>query len=338
MPEPKVQRQEYPTKLRTKSFSDLVPEVCSDLESRINTARGGGRPLSENTRAFFESRFGYDFGDVRVHMDAEADILNRALKAEAFTSGEDVFFSRDTYMPDSSSGRQLLAHELTHVLQQCNVTPQPGVDTTQSDDGIGHGSSAVESASQDKELMPAASLQVQRFPFDVPDPFRPVDAFIQQFIDQLADYLEDATIGRVERACQWVIRITGADAVVLSLSGLIGTTGPALEAGVELIYARDLGWLTYGHFGGGLATPGPSVAVEVGLIWNLTDPGAYTGAFMELAASYYVAGSMSGVPSAAGREEENPWGVKFGIGTPGGAILYEHYLQISGQRQPAVAR
>ena len=103
---------------------------------------------------------------------------------------------------------------------------------------------------------------------------------------------------------------------------------------MELIYARNLGWLTYGHSGPGLGTPGG--AIEVGLIWNLTDPGAYEGPFMELAVGCSVTFSSSGVPYDAGHEEGSPQGIKFGIGAPpGGAILYEQYKQISGQRQPA---
>ena len=106
---------------------------------------------------------------------------------------------------------------------------------------------------------------------------------------------------------------------------------------MELIYARNLGWLTYGHSDPGLGTPGG--AVEVGLIWNLTDPGAYEGPFMELAVGSGVTFSSLGVPSDTPREEESPCGIKFGIGGPsGGAILYEQYKQISDQSQLGVAR
>ena len=91
------------------------------------------------------------------------------------------------------------------------------------------------------------------------------------------------------------------------------------------VYARNIGWLTYGHGGYGMMTS-PGGAVEVGLIWNLTDPGAYAGPFMELAVGYWGTVSFSGVLSDAGREEEGPHGIKFGIGNPGGAIMYEQYI------------
>jgi len=65
-----------------------------------------------------ESAFGTDFSGVRVHTDAEADALNQAVNAVAFTTGQDVFFRQGAYNPSHSSGRELLAHELTHVVQQ----------------------------------------------------------------------------------------------------------------------------------------------------------------------------------------------------------------------------
>jgi Domain of unknown function (DUF4157) len=65
-----------------------------------------------------EPRFGADFSGVRVHTDAGADGLNRSLSAKAFTTGRDIYFRQGEYNPGSSSGRSLLAHELTHVVQQ----------------------------------------------------------------------------------------------------------------------------------------------------------------------------------------------------------------------------
>jgi hypothetical protein len=254
------------------------------------------------------------------------------VNARAFTVGRDEVFGRGEYAPEAIQGKRLLVHELSHVLQQSNVTAQPGVDTAQSDDGIGYEDNVVKSVSQGKELMPSAPLHVQR----QCAPSRPVDCLIQQFIGQIPQLIKEATIGQVEQLCQWVIGVTGADAVVFSLSGQIGS-GLVGEGGVELIYARKLGWLMYGHLGLGPGMSGG--AIEVGLIWNLKNPGAYEGPFMELAVGYGVmTASFSGELSDAGQEEETPQGIKFGIGTPGGAILYEQYMQISGQRRPAVAR
>lgn len=88
------------------------------IEQRIEASRGHGQPLAPAVRADMESRFGSDFGDVRTHTGAEAAELSRALDAQAFTSGSDVFFDSGRYAPAAPAGRALLAHELTHVVQQ----------------------------------------------------------------------------------------------------------------------------------------------------------------------------------------------------------------------------
>lgn len=93
---------------------DVMPEV----EAAIDRSRGGGQALDRETRSKMESVFGADFGHVRIHTDAESDSLNRALSATAFTIGPDIFFREGAYEPGTRGGRELLAHELTHVVQQ----------------------------------------------------------------------------------------------------------------------------------------------------------------------------------------------------------------------------
>lgn len=99
---------------RGEGEASVTPEV----EQAIHGARGGGQPLDTGARAQLEPAFGADFGGVRVHADGQADTLNRALSARAFTTGQDIFFKQGEYNPGSSGGRELLAHELTHVVQQ----------------------------------------------------------------------------------------------------------------------------------------------------------------------------------------------------------------------------
>lgn len=91
-----------------------LDEVANDIEQ----ARGGGQSLDDGTRVQMESAFGADFAAVRVHTDSRADDLSQSLSARAFTTGRDVFFRQGEYSPGTSSGRELLAHELTHVVQQ----------------------------------------------------------------------------------------------------------------------------------------------------------------------------------------------------------------------------
>lgn len=93
-------------------------ELDEETARRINQARGRGQPLDEDVQTQMESRLGYDFSQVRVHTSPEADSLNHTLQAKAFTTGQDVFFRAGEYQPHTDSGKELIAHELTHVVQQ----------------------------------------------------------------------------------------------------------------------------------------------------------------------------------------------------------------------------
>ncbi|MGK7896677.1 MAG: DUF4157 domain-containing protein [Xenococcus sp. (in: cyanobacteria)] len=114
-----LQRQEEEEETaQAKTFPGQTPRISANLESRIQSQRGGGQPLPESTRNFFEPRVGTNFSGVRVHTDAEANSLSRKINARAFTVGRDIFVGSEQYNPYSSAGRHLLAHELTHVVQQ----------------------------------------------------------------------------------------------------------------------------------------------------------------------------------------------------------------------------
>jgi len=92
----------------------------------IQRARGNGRSLERPAQQHFERTFGTDLSDVRVHTGQESDELSRQEDAEAFTTGSDIFFRSGRYNPDAGEGRSLLAHELTHVIQQRGATPSVG--------------------------------------------------------------------------------------------------------------------------------------------------------------------------------------------------------------------
>ena len=93
-------------------------EVESSVAQQIQSARGGGKPLQKSVLSRMEAGFGTDFSNVRVHNGNQADILNRSLNARAFTTGNDIFFKRGEYNPGSTTGQKLIAHELTHTVQQ----------------------------------------------------------------------------------------------------------------------------------------------------------------------------------------------------------------------------
>src|SRR5262249_8012632 len=80
--------------------------------------RSSGQPLDTESRYFMEERFGHDFSGVRVHSDAQAQRSADETDAEAYTVGQDIVFASGRYSPNTEGGRELLAHELTHVVQQ----------------------------------------------------------------------------------------------------------------------------------------------------------------------------------------------------------------------------
>jgi len=119
------QEQPVVQRIQRVQRKEVGPEVGADggpisdgVEQQITAARSGGSALSAAMRAPMESAFGSSFGDVKVHTGAESDRLNDSVAAKAFTVGSDIFFKGG--MPDTSgsSGQKLLAHELTHVVQQ----------------------------------------------------------------------------------------------------------------------------------------------------------------------------------------------------------------------------
>lgn len=121
MPDPQLQREplkEEDERLRKKELAGASYELGPDAEKQVQSLQGGGRPLPETVRAFMEPRFGVDFGSVRLHTDASAAESARAIDAQAYTLGRNIVFGEGRYAPDTSEGKHLLAHELTHVVQQ----------------------------------------------------------------------------------------------------------------------------------------------------------------------------------------------------------------------------
>lgn len=102
---------------------DVGGEVNAQQAALIQAATNGGSPLPEATRALFEQQFGYDLSEVRVHTGEEATQAAQAIGARAFTQGKDIVFAEGSYAPGTSQGDALLAHELTHVVQQRAVSP-----------------------------------------------------------------------------------------------------------------------------------------------------------------------------------------------------------------------
>lgn len=101
--------------------------VSNHIENRLNRSRGSGSPLSPASQSFFEARMRHDFSNVRIHTDDKANQMNSDLGARAFTCGPNIYFQTGQYNPQSTEGMKLLAHELTHVVQQNRNRETPAI-------------------------------------------------------------------------------------------------------------------------------------------------------------------------------------------------------------------
>lgn len=110
-----IQKQEE--ELQTKATNG-TSTASSDVTNQISVSKGNGSPLPPSVKDSMESGIGADFSRVRIHTDSRAHDLSARLNAQAFTVGSDVYFNKGKYSPESHSGKHLLAHELTHTVQQ----------------------------------------------------------------------------------------------------------------------------------------------------------------------------------------------------------------------------
>jgi Domain of unknown function (DUF4157) len=100
-------------------------EASPSLISHIRSSAGGGSPLQPAVKNIMENAFSTDFSSVRVHTDGIANSMNKDIHAKAFTYGNDIYFNQGQHSPETQSGQKLLAHELTHVIQQSQQKVQP---------------------------------------------------------------------------------------------------------------------------------------------------------------------------------------------------------------------
>jgi hypothetical protein len=123
------------TECRKKHLQRMAtqPDGLSTVPPIVHAVlRSPGQPLEASTRAFMESRFGHNFGKVRIHNDAQAAASARAVNARAYTVGRDVVFRAGQYSPQTHAGREILAHELAHVVQQRGMTSGTPMPTSVS--------------------------------------------------------------------------------------------------------------------------------------------------------------------------------------------------------------
>jgi hypothetical protein len=101
-----------------RAKGDNIKAASGNIEDTIKSKKGSGEELADNVREPMETAFDANFSRVKVHTDGESDQLNKSLNSRAFATGQDIFFSQGAYNPGSRDGQELLAHELTHIVQQ----------------------------------------------------------------------------------------------------------------------------------------------------------------------------------------------------------------------------
>jgi hypothetical protein len=114
----KCQHCQDEEKLHRKESSGAEVQGSNELDSYVGSLGTSGQALPENSRQFFEPRFGQDFSNVHIHTDSIAVKSAQSINALAYTTGNNIVFNSGQYSPDSESGKKLMAHELTHVVQQ----------------------------------------------------------------------------------------------------------------------------------------------------------------------------------------------------------------------------
>jgi len=165
--------------IRRMPSTDEAGSAAEEVEPQLQAMLQGGEPMPSHVQRHFEPHFGTSFDHVRLHRDERADVLAQSLGAEAFTLGSHVAFRKGRYEPESSAGQKLLAHELTHVVQQTG-------------ERTGAGAPAEDSAAADVQRSVAPRVQrtltvdpddVIPLPPGVLGPPKPLTVAVQQLLE-----------------------------------------------------------------------------------------------------------------------------------------------------------
>jgi hypothetical protein len=207
--------------LQAKPEPGAAAEAPPGLVTRLASLRGRGRPLPAPQRDALEPHFGHDFGQVRVHIGNQAAELARSVRARAFTVGNDVVFGAGEYRPESQAGQQLLAHELTHVVQQAG-----GSSTTSFSPTGASGESARLTGSG--IVQQHAGIQLQRQPTDEEKQTAAVEATLKASLEK--------TDAILNMAGARLSRLTGG-ALDPELIDVVRDQGEAAKEDLDLLVA-----------------------------------------------------------------------------------------------------
>lgn len=227
---------EQEQKVQKSESSKPSASSGSDLESKLSSEKGKGSPLPESTRSSMESSFGADFSGVRVHTGGSASQMNQELGARAFTHGNDIYFNEGQYDTSSKSGNSLLAHELTHTIQQgasnqknedgpVQRAPLTGANHIQRSflDSVASGMGAVWDATGG-QLVDAAGNVIEmgaEFFWDVLEKLSPEGAALVRKISQVGilEFLKDLLKSALSRIFDGL----------MNNAGMLGSFGPTFQ-------------------------------------------------------------------------------------------------------------
>ena len=133
----KCEHCEEEEKVQRKEINGEETNADSKLENYVGGLSSGGQPLPNEVRSFYEPRFGYDFSNVKIHTDTVAAKSAQSINALAYTSGSNIVFNAGQYLANTDSGKRLLGHELTHVVQQGSAAQQNGMVQRKPSDNEG---------------------------------------------------------------------------------------------------------------------------------------------------------------------------------------------------------
>ncbi len=195
--QPVEEEDEEEAEIQRKAVPGSAPLVTPQTQQQIRASQGRGRPLPPAERAFFEPRFGRDFSDVRLNTGATATVAAHEINARAFTIGRDIMFSAGEYAPNTSRGRRLLGHELTHVVQQTPTVTRGKLNPSKPANlnPLAYASSSVDRG------VPSSSARIQRKTqgeetFDKSQAHLALDTDIKTHVDVLKAALREIRKGK----------------------------------------------------------------------------------------------------------------------------------------------
>ncbi|MEZ4875164.1 MAG: DUF4157 domain-containing protein [Flavobacteriaceae bacterium] len=222
--------------------------TTAGFEQNLANSKGGGSPLNESTKTEMESGFGSDFSQVRVHTDSNAVQMNQEIGAQAFTNGSDIYFNQGKYNPNATSGKHLLAHELTHTIQQggissgTNIARMPKLST--------------KSFKGDYNLNIGKRPTIQAFGLDdIGGALSAGADFISDTASSAVDFAGDVVEGALELGADAIMaivrRISPSLAEIIE-NGPLDMIAEALNGGIQSWLAGIFGELGIGEFISGL--------------------------------------------------------------------------------------